>query len=80
MRIHVQLCCLLLFAQYCAAQAGEPQPVKIVTLGDSITRGVRAGVKAEETFAVLLQKELRGRDVKRTWSMSASAANGPIRP
>src|SRR5207249_4230947 len=45
--------------------AGETPPaVKIVTLGDSITRGVRAGVKAEETFSALLQKELRDRDVK----------------
>src|SRR3954451_15772021 len=40
------------------ARAGEPT-VKIVTLGDSITRGVRAGVKAEETFAALLQAGLR---------------------
>jgi acyl-CoA thioesterase-1 len=40
------------------------EPVRIVTLGDSITRGVRAGVKAEETFAALLQAELRKRDVK----------------
>ena len=30
------------------AHAGEAT-VKIVTLGDSITRGVRTGVKAEET-------------------------------
>ena len=33
--------------------------VKIVALGDSITRGVRTGVKAEETFAALLQADLR---------------------
>ncbi len=39
-----------------AAAQGE---IKIVTLGDSITRGARPGVKAEETFAALLQKGLR---------------------
>ena len=30
-------------------------PVKIICLGDSITRGVRGGVTAEQTFAALLQ-------------------------
>jgi lysophospholipase L1-like esterase/sugar lactone lactonase YvrE len=32
---------------------------KIVTLGDSITRGVRQGVTAKEAFAALLEAELR---------------------
>lgn len=32
--------------------------VRIVCLGDSITKGVRTGVKAEETFAAILQTEL----------------------
>lgn len=40
------------------AQAVEP-PVKIITLGDSITKGVRSGVKAEETFAALAAKSLK---------------------
>lgn len=31
----------------------------VVTLGDSITRGVRSGVTAEQTFSALLQRELR---------------------
>jgi acyl-CoA thioesterase-1 len=31
----------------------------IVTLGDSITRGVRAGVKPDETFAAVLQQQLQ---------------------
>jgi lysophospholipase L1-like esterase len=35
------------------------KPIKIVTLGDSITKGVRPGVKAEETFAYLLQEDLK---------------------
>jgi len=38
--------------------------VKIVTLGDSITKGARAGVKAEETFAALLETGLKKQGVK----------------
>src|SRR4051812_35189236 len=54
-------CCLLLSP---AIQAGDAKaPVRVVTLGDSITRGVRAGVKADETFSALLQKQLRERKV-----------------
>lgn len=33
--------------------------VRVVFLGDSITRGVRPGVKAEDTFASLVQAALR---------------------
>lgn len=38
---------------------------RVVVLGDSITKGVRSGVTAEETFATLLQSALReaGHDV-----------------
>jgi lysophospholipase L1-like esterase len=38
---------------------------RVVVLGDSITKGVRSGVTAEETFASLLQSDLRkaGHDV-----------------
>jgi lysophospholipase L1-like esterase len=45
------------------AIAAEPT-ARIVTLGDSITKGARTGVKQEETFAALLQAALReqGRD------------------
>src|SRR5437764_10322918 len=42
--------------------AGLPPPevkLRIVALGDSITRGVRQGVAADETFAALLEAELR---------------------
>jgi acyl-CoA thioesterase-1 len=35
-----------------------PGPVRIVFLGDSITRGVRAGVTAEDTFASRVQAAL----------------------
>src|SRR5260370_31307145 len=42
--------------------AGEEE-IRIVTLGDSITRGVRAGVKQEETFAALLQNNLQKKKI-----------------
>lgn len=35
------------------------EPLKIITLGDSITKGVRSGVTANETFAAELQRQLR---------------------
>jgi len=43
----------------------EPQ-TKVIVLGDSITKGVRSGVTAEETFGALLQRDLRaaGRSVE----------------
>lgn len=40
------------------AKAWVDRPLTIVTLGDSITRGVRSGVTAEQTFAKLLENEL----------------------
>jgi lysophospholipase L1-like esterase len=43
--------------------AAEEPRVRVVTLGDSITRGVRAGVKAEETFSALHQDGLGKRKV-----------------
>jgi acyl-CoA thioesterase-1 len=54
--------CYLLLAAFLPAQE---EPVTIVTLGDSITKGVRTGVKAEETFSYLLQ-EMLGREGVRT--------------
>ena len=41
-------------------------PVTIVTLGDSITRGVRPGVDADETFAAVLEKKLIDRGIEAT--------------
>lgn len=38
-------------------------PVKIITLGDSITKGVRGGVTADETFAARIQAALREQDI-----------------
>lgn len=41
------------------AAASSPAAVRIVTLGDSITKGVRPGVLAEQTFAALIEAALR---------------------
>lgn len=38
-------------------------PVEIITLGDSITKGVRPGVKPDETFAAVLEKQLKEKDI-----------------
>ena len=42
-------------------EVGEPgaRVVRVVTLGDSITKGVRAGVRPEDTFATLAERALR---------------------
>ena len=54
----MKLCLALVFLALLAlpAMAGE---IRIITLGDSITKGVRGGVKAEETFSALLERTLR---------------------
>lgn len=44
-----------------AARAEQPAKTTIVTLGDSITKGVREGVKPEETFTHLVERELAAR-------------------
>lgn len=46
--------------------AAAMEPVTIVTLGDSITKGVREGVSAEATFSNLLEERLsqQGRSVR----------------
>ena len=46
--------CLCAILGACPVFAAEP--VTIVTLGDSITKGVRAGVKADETFSSQLKE------------------------
>src|SRR5436190_22492139 len=52
--------CLLLLTHFSRAD----EPVKVVTLGDSITKGMRSGVKANETFAAYLQEMLKEKGVK----------------
>ena len=46
----------------CAAQPASP-PLTIVTLGDSITKGVRSGVAADETFSAVIEKSLNEQGV-----------------
>src|SRR5207253_7716368 len=48
----------------CVNFVSAGDPIKIVALGDSITRGVRTGVKAEDTFAHLVQLALRKDNIK----------------
>src|SRR5688572_8863113 len=57
---------LLPFAGATRSPAGSSRgegsrPVKIVLLGDSITKGVRHGVGSEETFGSVLAVRLKGR-------------------
>ena len=42
-----------------ADEKADEAPITIVTLGDSITKGVRSGVKPEETFAALVEADLK---------------------
>lgn len=65
---HVVMAALLsaaLFALAClqAGAARAAEPVKIVMLGDSITKGVRSGVQAEETFAAIVEADLAKRGI-----------------
>jgi len=46
----------LLAGQRLAGAASTAKKIRVVTLGDSITKGVRPGVAAAETFAALLQR------------------------
>lgn len=48
-----KLCLALLMLSLTAAGVAA-EPVRVVFLGDSITRGVRSGVTGEQTFAALL--------------------------
>jgi hypothetical protein len=54
--------------------------VRIVALGDSITRAVRQGVAAEETFAALLEAELRNEKIEAELINAGFAARGAGRP
>jgi len=50
--------CLFGLAAALSAQSVADSSLRIITLGDSITKGVRPGVTADQTFASLLQKQL----------------------
>lgn len=45
------------------ATLGADDKVRVVSLGDSITRGVRQGVKADETYAALLAAALKKKGI-----------------
>ncbi len=51
-------CCMYLTAQEGEQTTQKAEPVRIVCMGDSITRGIRAGVTFEQTYEQLLQKRL----------------------
>jgi acyl-CoA thioesterase-1 len=55
---HYRALILLVCCATSAVRADDAQPV-IVTLGDSITKGVRQGVTAEETFGARLHELLK---------------------
>ncbi len=67
----IRLCCMMLIMNgVTTAIADEPNAshsnkrhVTIVTLGDSITKGVRSGVTNEQTFAALVEKGLLQADI-----------------
>lgn len=50
--------CLIATADDSQVAHAQNRPLTIVTLGDSITKGVRSGVTAEQTFAALVEKSL----------------------
>lgn len=54
---------LLAAATFVAHPAAAADPVTVVALGDSITKGVRPGVKDDETFAALLVARLKKQGV-----------------
>src|SRR5436305_673287 len=54
---------LICFLFVSTAPAAEPA-VRIVALGDSITRGVRPGVQASEMFSAIVQAKLRQQGIE----------------
>ncbi|MDR3636135.1 MAG: SGNH/GDSL hydrolase family protein [Isosphaeraceae bacterium] len=59
----IAVCGLLALLASTMTRTASAAEAKIVTLGDSITKGVRQGVGAEETFAALLGARLKERRV-----------------
>ncbi len=55
---------LLLLGLALPLPAQEPGVIRIVTLGDSITKAVRPGVTAEQSFASLVQKQLHAQGLR----------------
>jgi len=57
----VRLVSLVLLLSWARCAAGEP--VRIVCLGDSVTKAVRPGVEAGQTFCALLEKNLLAKGI-----------------
>jgi lysophospholipase L1-like esterase len=55
---------LCLIAVLLTASHTRAETLRIITLGDSITKGVRPGVTASQTFASLLQRDLQKQGIR----------------
>lgn len=62
-RFAVVLSLILLLGPAPLAAEDGGQPIEIIMLGDSITKGVRSGVKADETFASHLERMLKEKGI-----------------
>lgn len=47
----------------CTTAVRDPETLHIVTLGDSITKGVRTGVLPEQTFSAILEAQLHSQQI-----------------
>lgn len=57
-RIALVLCTVASCVTFGKSAAAAAPPVRVVCLGDSVTKAVRPGVEPHQTFCALLQKEL----------------------
>src|SRR5438128_4212557 len=55
---------LIVLALVWLALPAYAEPLRIIMLGDSITKGVRPGVKADETFSAVLEKSLQQQGIR----------------
>ncbi|MSU42553.1 MAG: lysophospholipase [Pedosphaera sp.] len=55
--------CLLLLCCASVLLSADAAPIRIIALGDSITKGVRGGVTVQETFAARVEATLRVQDI-----------------
>lgn len=54
---------LLLLGLFAFTATCATEPLRLITIGDSITRGVRPDVKPEQTFAALVQQALEAQGI-----------------
>gem|GEM_PF-299643 len=57
--LHIGLSLCFSWCLLTGVPGAAAEPLRVITLGDSITKGVRTGVIAEETFAAELQRQVR---------------------